>query len=240
MIKNLLLTFTLSLYFINTHSQTITNKKQAWKTNDYINSSQILLTNEYKFGNSVFNGASSFLIETAKDTLLCTAKHLLGDAMGVIPEIKTSQFNKKLQYWKVYPRNNKLSKDTIWCTQLINEELNDIDIILLNCKLNQFNNIIPLKPRLTPLKSGEKLEIIGCEYEDFNCHQKKYNAILKDHYEEKILIESKTKFSMSGFSGAPVIDSNGYIVGVLSGGGEIGGQLYLTVTPITKLKNYLK
>jgi predicted chitinase len=95
-------------------------KSEPWKLENYIDSVQILLTNEYKLNNSFGYGASSFLIKSDLDTYLCTAKHLLGEAMGINPEIKTSRFNSSLEYWNAYPRSGKIANDTISVTKLIN------------------------------------------------------------------------------------------------------------------------
>ena len=77
-----------------------------------IDSCQILLTNEYEVNGSQSYGASSFLIKSKEDTLLCTAKHLLGEAMGISPEIKTDSFNSYDFKWLAYARNDTLSSDT--------------------------------------------------------------------------------------------------------------------------------
>ena len=216
------------------------DKKEYWKVNNYIDSVQILLTNEYQLDQSLGNGASSFLIKAKRDTLLCTAKHLLGEAMGINPEIKTDKFNSSLKYWKAYPRNGKISKDTISVTKLITEKQNDIDIILLDGQFGKENNIVALTPRFSKIREEEKLEIIGCEYTDWDCHQRKYVATMYSDLDGQILLKSEDKFSPSGFSGAPVIDSNGLVAGLLSGGGEYEGDLYLTIEPISKIATYLK
>lgn len=210
--------------------------KEDWKTEDYINSTQILLSNDYQLNTSSSRGASAFLIEAKGDTVLCTAKHLLGEDMGIEPEISTKDFNAALKYWKTFPRKNDLSNDTIYVTKLINEEINPIDIILQECTLGEKNNIQVLKPRLSKVRRGEKLEIIGCEYADRNCFQRKYDAIV-DGYDEDgdLWIESSEKINLRGFSGAPVIDSNGFVIGVIYGGDES-----VIVTPITKVANHLR
>jgi len=43
------------------------------------------------------------------------------------------------------------------------------------------------------------------------------------------------KINISGFSGAPVIDSNGFVIGVIYGGDES-----VIVTPIIKVANHLR
>ncbi len=231
---------TLLLLFSCNSEDNGNEKTETWKSSNYIDSVQILLTNTYQLNESYGFGASSFLIKAKDDTLLCTAKHLLGDAMGINPEIKTDLFNSSLQSWKAYPRLNALSNDTITGTKLINEVVNDVDIIIQDCSLGTQNDIMVLTPRLSKAKSGEKFEVIGCEYSDSDCYQNKFNATMHSYEDGKIFMKAEDKFNPNGFSGAPVIDSHGFVIGVLSGGGEYEGNLYLSIEPLSKIESYLK
>ncbi|WP_027419081.1 trypsin-like peptidase domain-containing protein [Crocinitomix catalasitica] len=226
--------------FISCNNSQKKAEKENWKTDDYINQKQILLTNEYRFGQSSSSGASAFLVESKNNTsVICTAKHLLGDAMGISPEVSSEDFSEKLDYWITYPRNNKLSNDTFKITELINKEINSTDIILMEYDNIDANTIQVLKPRLTTIKKGEKLEIIGCEHSDFSCHQKEYNAVMNEYDINGVMIIKSTKtFDASGFSGAPVIDKDGFVVGVLSGAAEFEGEYFLWVEPLTKVKQF--
>ncbi|MEM6687062.1 MAG: trypsin-like peptidase domain-containing protein [Bacteroidota bacterium] len=198
------------------------------------------MRNDYKFAEASGSGASAFLVKSKKDTLLCTAKHLLGEAMGIEPEIKTTEFNSALHYWKAFPNTDKLSTDTIVGTKLITEKINDIDIILQECKLGKNNTILPLTPRFKDAKYGERFEIIGCEYIDFDCHQRIYYATAETYEGGQLFLRSKTDFNPVGFSGAPVIDAKGFVIGILSGGAEFQGNLYLAIEPLSKVKTYLQ
>lgn len=233
----------ISLLIFSCDSQKNGTKKNTvedWKTTNYIDSVQILLTNEYQFTETSGYGASSFLIKSKNGPLLCTAKHLLGEAMGINPEIKTDSFNYKFKSWKAFPRQSTLSKDTIMCTKLTTEKINNVDIILQECKLGLKNDIVVLNPRFSRAKVGEKFEIIGCEYSDSNCHQRKFYATMNSYENGQLLIKSESNFVASGFSGAPVIDAKGLVIGILSGGLEFEGELYLSIELLTRVKAYLE
>ncbi|WP_445710929.1 hypothetical protein [Flavobacterium sp.] len=240
MIKKSISIFLLLLLNISCTSKETVAQRETWKTKNYINTVQILLTNSYEFKQASGSGASSFLIKAKGDTLLCTAKHLLGEAMGIDPEIKTNAFNTSLKYWKAFPRDPKLSTDPITGKQLVTEEINEIDIILQKCKMGTKNNIIALSPRFTKATTGETFEIIGCEYSDFKCHQRVFSATYDSYENGQLYVKSKSNFDATGFSGAPVIDKNGLVIGILTGGGEFEDDLYLVIEPLTKIESYLK
>ncbi len=232
----------LFILFSCSSQEKVTKKSsiEAWKINNYVDSVQILLTNKFQLNDSFGYGASSFLLQSKNDTLLCTAKHLIEEPMGFVPKIRTDSFNINFKYWKAYPRQNNLSNDTINCTRLINETITDVDIIIQDCIIGEKNDIQILKPRFTRAKPGESFEIIGCEYSDTDCYQHKFSAKFDAYEDGKIGVVSELNFSPGEFSGAPVIDSNGFVIGVVSTGGEIHGKLYLSIEPLSKIRHYLE
>lgn len=191
---------------------------ESWMSDGFIDSTQILLTNQYSFRDLEKDGASSFLIASTEDTFLCTAKHLLGDAMGFIPEIPTIQFDTALDYWKAFPRTNKLSSDTVAIQSIINSRHSPKDVILLTCSIPSNSNLQVLQPRLSRIEVGETLYLIGCEYSDSECHQRLYETKLDAYYEGMLSFAIDSTVQLSGFSGAPILDEKGYVVGVLSAG----------------------
>ena len=192
------------------------NQAENWMVDGFIDSTQILLTNQYSFRDSEKNGASSFLIVSTKDTFLCTAKHLLGDAMGVYPEIPTMEFDTALDYWKAFPRTDKLSSDTVVIQQIVNDRHSPKDIIMLSCSIPKNNKVQTLRPRLSRVEIGEKLYLIGCEYTDSDCHQRLYPTKLDAYYEGMLSFSIDSTVNIAGFSGAPILDEKGFVVGVLS------------------------
>lgn len=201
---------------------------------------QIVLTNsmQFKEREQAF-GASAFLVCGSKDTFACTAKHLLGDAMGIVPEVSVDSFDLLLNDWKMYPRNNSKIKDTVEVSKLITLDKSKKDMILL--KVNNLDKEIEiLKPYLESAALGELVKIIGCEYKDIDCNQKIFNAEVVGHEGSQIILLAKNKFEISGFSGAPAVNSNGNVIGLISGAAEEDGKLYIYVESISEISQYLK
>jgi hypothetical protein len=75
-------------------------------------------------------------------------------------------------------------------------------------------HIYPLKPRFTPVKEGEKVYILSGAYEGSpNTVREGKVSVRRGRY---IMIDHNTKINMIHSGGSPVIDANGYLVGILS------------------------
>jgi hypothetical protein len=146
----------------------------------------------------------------------------------------------KFNYWNMYPKNNK--EKTVTLKRLINKNPNEMigqfntlkvrDWILFELE-GQHNQLYPLKIRYTPVKSNEIVYAVG-----WGMLQKDNSkpALLKlqcfknlgDYFYIKPL---DLNIHPAGRSGSPVIDKNGYLVGIVSGQegnlGVIGGIKYL-------------
>lgn len=215
--------------------------KQPWMKGNYQDKYQIVFTNDYGFkdGRATI-GASSFLVHGKKGVVLCTAKHLLGSAMGINPEVKTTKFNAQVDYWNVYAKNDQLFKDTLSVSKLINTRLSSADIVLMKCAPTKGKNLLALKPRFSRIGEDEELTIIGYKYGDPSGKQIRVKVNYDEYDKSTLLVQAESIIQAIGMSGAPVIDASGYVVGVLVGGGVFEDKMYLSVEPLSKVKKYLE
>ena len=198
------------------------------------------LTNEISFNDTTYKDlANSFLINTGYDTLGISCKHLFmvfENQLG----LKTIDLGKNFNYWKLYPKND--NEKSVSIERLINANSKE--------NIGQFNTLkvrdwilfeidkphsalYPLKIRYTPIKTNEIVYSVGWGMKQKDNSEPaliKFQCIknLGDYYYIKTL---KTDTQPGGRSGSPVIDKNGYLVGIVSGAegnlGVIGSVNYL-------------
>ena len=207
----------------------------------FIDKNQILLTNEADFKNSTsLYGASSFLLEFNNSFYAVTAKHLIGKDGGVEPEISPMDLPNSIINWKMFPRiENRVSNDTVIISNTNYKSIQtNADILLL--KINDYKgNLCKLKPVSELPEENDTLFIIGCPYSENNCRQNVYpcNYMLFDNETNMIICELKENIELPGFSGAPVLDKNGFVVAVMTAGWEDNGKYYIGGTFINEIKN---
>jgi hypothetical protein len=208
---------------------------------DLVKDHQILLMNYAKFKGQVDSlwGASSFLIDYNNKTYAVTAKHLIGPSGGIDPEIAPEEMSKYFISWSMFPRVPVTPiKDTVKIDQpKLNYDSLDKDILLLEVKNAGFN-ILPLKPKFILPVQGDTLYIIGCPYSEENCKQNIYEAKFISYESEQsmILCSALQKFEVRGFSGAPIVDKKGNVLGTIAAGWNEDSIQYVGATFIKEIK----
>jgi hypothetical protein len=174
-----------------------------------------------------------------------TAAHLLGPAGGVEPVLDPPKVAHVLESWRMFPRTSPRDtvkvvgphartpsiKSEVW-TDLVILDIAPMSVVALPS--------IPLSLRAEPIAIGARVFLIACPYEQEDCTQNVYPAkvVARDHDRFKYTFESPV--SLSGMSGAPVLDENGLVAGVmtvwfepkregelyLEGGGQDAATLY--------------
>jgi len=185
---------------------------------------EIVFTNDIMFRDTTYKGmGNSFLVNTGDDTLAITCKHIF--LVFAHEELPVIDLGDNFVEWKVYPKGDKDRHMILG--ELINKNSNeDVDAFntlksrdWLIFKLNDIPaEFTPLKIRHKPLKKNEIIYCIGWPY-----RQKEGQPTLVrmqvfsnegPYYYVNTLTEN---VDHAGRSGSPVIDSNGYLVGIASG-----------------------
>ena len=197
-------------------------KKQSWVTENQNNWPQIAMINHIKYVDKDYSVAGcGFLLDIGTDTIAVTAKHILTYFKSDI--MNTVSFVNCLIKWEMYPKNNIMDK--VYIEKIINENQKESlqgipvkkDWLLLKVKQKSLN-IQPLQFRKSPLIAGEKVYIIGWRYSDNGCTQRIFEGKFVKTMEGSIIISTKllSNNTIPGLSGAPVVDSEGYLIGIMS------------------------
>src|SRR5207237_615073 len=74
----------------------------------------------------------------------------------------------------------------------------------------------PLTPRLKPAERGETVYLVGVPYSDHDSAQNVYKGVVTDRPSQNYFVfKFDPPVRLAGFSGAPIVDKNGLLVGNL-------------------------
>lgn len=205
--------------FAQSASSWISLPRKQWPT--------IALTNHVYFENgdryihpSFDYAGTAFLIDNGDEILGVTAKHVLWIARN--KKTNKVQINSDLGRWIMKPKGN--SSDSVVIDKLLNEDSTEVlegpastilerDWLIFSIK-SRSRKIHPLTPGYTPVKPGETVYIIGNPYGDSTVQVLESRILNKLGMD--ILIEQLPDKPIPGLSGSPVIDSNGFVIGIFS------------------------
>lgn len=191
------------------------------------------LINNVSFIDSSFdnpNASNGFLVTHENTTYGITAKHIL--MISKTDKMKFVDFEEDLKEWRMHPKNDKTKyvimdkllnsnrKDSLtWDYMSTNWDTYN-DWLVFSIKDNNTNHK-PLKFRHKPLKKDENLFAIGWSYSDTTGVQRLYEYQYdKTEGNYHNLIQIKGPESLGGLSGAPIVDKNGELVGLITSGWE--------------------
>jgi len=164
---------------------------------------------------------TAFLLQYNNDTFAVTAKHLLKIIKP--PQMKALSFDGFIKNWVLFPLDKK--DDTIITSKLLNQNtaaslddkaIYDNDWLVFSIQSNH-STVKPLQARTTPLVPGEKLYVIGWTRKMETGKQRVYEFEYYKTIGHRILLkEIIVPEQFGGLSGAPVVDEQGAVVGIVS------------------------
>jgi S1-C subfamily serine protease len=211
-----------------------------WMAEPFAGSPQVLLTNGAAFADGQhLDGASAFLVQVGQRQYALTANHLLGADGGIEPTKKRAQVNGELVAWKLFARRG--APDTVQLDKLLNAVDNDSSDALVFSLRGGKGSYHALTPRYKAPEIGEEVYLIGCPYAEADCTQNRYPVRVEDVSATEYLVEQGESPTLSGFSGCPVVDQQGRVIGLLSFTlAEPSGKKHTLITPISVVKRYLQ
>ncbi len=185
---------------------------------------QILLRNNGIFaGHSPARGACSFLVDGDNGSVwLATSVQMLGDEGGVRPPVNADRLAAELYLWRAYfPGDESSFVDAVGGDALVSA----VGPGWLALKIASSPALLPASPvklRHNPPAAGETVYLVGLPAGDrTGASQHLYAAqVTAAHQEDpsQFGFTLAVPFPLSGFTGAPIVDVRGDLVGVLTGG----------------------
>ena len=178
---------------------------------------QLVLTNEAAFdGHTPLQGASAFLVRLPDGRVAVgTAKHLIKEPGGVKPPLPLTDLDRVLTRWRVFPRARDAEAiDAKGLLETTNHEA-AFDWLLLGladptAKLPAE----PLTPRPRPAEVGETVYLVGVPYSDTASAQNVYaGTVIARPRRNYFVYRFTPPVKINGFSGAPVVDAHGLLLG---------------------------
>lgn len=185
---------------------------------------QISAVNDAPFQQEQFAG-NGFLLEYKKKLYAVTAKHVF----ILIKSDKVTSVDiddDVIKQWTMHPYGNKKRLITLGRlrnadpTEAIDFNIVEKDWLFFDVKQND-SNLKPLHLRTRPLVPGEKVFIAGCPYISAKgCTQNIYPGTFVTTSGQHILLDmgpyDGPPHRFTGLSGAPVVDAQGDVVGIVS------------------------
>ncbi len=217
--------------------------KEKWADKHVSEWPEIVFTNDIEFKDTTYAGlANSFLVDTGSDTLGVTCKHIfLAFTNHELPAIDLGE---DFVNWIAYPKG---SKDKLMIFgEMINKNSDEMVDAFNTLKVRDWllfevddipAGFTPLKIRTKPVQEDEIIYCLGWPYK-----QKEGSPSLVKmqifrnagpYYYVNTLSDN---VDPAGRSGSPVIDSNGYLVGIVSGAeGNLG-----VICNVSYLEEFIK
>ena len=209
----------------------------------------IALVNKIDFFDSKFNQMKfgcGFLLKFNQDTFAVTAKHLIKFIKS--DEMEGVSLDNGIKNWMLF-NLNKPSENVV-VDKLLNENKNESiaerasyedDWLVFSIKQNK-TQVTALEIRDTPLNEGEKLYVVGWTRKIESGLQRVYEFEYFKTVGKRILLKDViVPDQFGGLSGAPVIDENAMVVGIVSGrtADADSKKTYFSPSSIIELKSFL-
>ncbi len=167
--------------------------------------------------NIKYDGATSFLMRLPNDAVVgVTVKHYIDDSVPKLEEL-----NDKISRWAVYSRG--ASRQILLGNLAMKKPVpDDLDLVILQVKSRSLAPYEILNPRRKHLVRGEKVYLMDARQGTQIAHECSVIEILPD---KRIFnYRPPEGLKSGGLSGAPILDQDGYVIGVHQGRKEINGK----------------
>ncbi len=160
------------------------------------------------------SGGQSFLLQVGDKILVASAVHLMGTALGFTEDITAAQAKDRLKRWELQSGSQVVQTDGIADAQG--------DLLFLDLAAADSSRYRVLQPAVPSLYKDSVYYLLGPVAG--NPGSTPLHLYPLRYYKAKqnfIYMENITGQPFNGYSGAPIVDRWGGVVGILSGGGRM-------------------
>jgi hypothetical protein len=208
---------------------------------------QISVANAAEFkGHTHLKAGNAFLIRTRNGKILAgTARHLLGSAGGVEPTVKLSEFDSALKEWTLTTRTTPPKSARISKLHGLPGNYGALkDWVLFEVHPEDVANLPaePLSPRLALVEQGATVYLVGAGLS--GTKQEVHRATVLEADDWSINAKLDKPIDLFGFSGSPVVDADGNLIGVLTSSraqaDKEGKMTSFVAESVLEMKNLLR
>ncbi|WP_318350555.1 serine protease family protein [Aquipluma nitroreducens] len=190
----------------------------------FIQWKKVVLSNDAEFTDGKMDWGLGFLIKYKNDTIACTARDFTGTTYTRGKMLYIKDFGKEMKYWRMYVSDDPTQKvvlDTLFMKDKIEKKYSIFlySAYFLTFSLKQKNkNLIPLEPDIRKTANKDTLYIVGYD-KDHNLKIVRgiVETPLNEKYSEpEIRLQTDVFLYYSNFVGAPIVDKNGKVVGLVN------------------------
>ena len=232
----------------------ITSLLIGCSSSETLQNTPIGLINNVSYKQSSFdnpNASNGFLVQYENTTYAITAKPVL--MIAKTDHMSFVDFEGGLKEWRMHPKNDS-SKYVITDKLLSVSRKDSLTWNYMNTNWDTYNDWLvfsvkenmtahkPLTFRKEPLKKGESLYAVGWTYKDSIGKQRVYEYKFdKTEGNYHTLIQIQGPKSLGGLSGAPIVDGNGSVVGLVSSGWEddTTKQVFIEATTMSNVIEFI-
>lgn len=218
-------------------------EKEEWAGKPVSEWPDLVFTNDIEFKDTTYTGiGNAFLVDTGDDTIGVTCKHIF--LVFKHEELPVIDLGENFIRWKAYSKENK--DIYMLFGEMINKNSDEMVDAFNTLKVRDWllfeideipEGFTPLKIRTKPVQEGEIIYCLGWPYKQKegspSLVKMKMFRNAGPYYYTNTLTEN---VDPAGRSGSPVIDANGYLVGIVSGA---EGRLGVTCN-VNYLDEYIK
>ncbi len=199
----------LTAQLLSPPTPTVVEHDAPWLTPDFSKWPQILMNNYFGPPTSRISAGSSFLLQLPTGAVVAvTARHVLGDRPLQDPQTTDPT-------WTMWPPHTPQKKVTLHKLAMRIDPSKDLDCILATIDPMHPWPVEVMTPRASPVDLDEPIYLIGISH-DPAASQAIYKGTVTSHDDTKSQFTYKldTEINTQAFSGAPIVDLHGQLVGI--------------------------